>query len=186
MINHTDIKIDGFVKVLDLTQGKVIHEGKNAINPETMSMVIANMLKGNSSQYIYELHLGNGGIVDGSTIKDVTENLASGTLAELYNPLYYKVIDGNDTINNDSVTRNNITVEHLDGLSYTDLIITCTLEESQPSTLNGEITFNEIGLKSRGTNGLNSGYLLTHYVSENIHKLPTSAIQIQYTLRIRL
>lgn len=186
MINQTNIKIDGFVKVLDLTNNTVIHEGKNAINPETMSMVIANMLKGNSSEYIYELHLGNGGIVDGTTIKDVTENLAAGTLAELYNPLYFKVIDSNDLLNNDSVTRNNVVMEHLDGLSYTDLIITCTLEENQPESLNGEVTFNEIGLKSRGATGLNSGYLLTHYVSENIHKASTNAIQIQYTLRIRL
>jgi len=185
MINQTNIKIDGFVKIVDLTLNKVIHEGKNAINPETMSIVIANMLKGNASQYIYELHLGNGGIIDGTTTKDVTTNLAAGVLADLYNPLYYKVVDTMD-INNDSANRNNVTVEHLDGLSYTDVVILCTLEENQPENTSGLLTFNEIGLKSKGSNGLNSGFLLTHYVSENVQKLPTSAIQVQYTLRIRL
>lgn len=186
MKSTVNIKIDGYIKIIDVPSGKILHEGHNAINSETMSIVVANMLAGNNSQYIYEMHFGNGGVIDGTTIKDVEENLVLGTVAELYNPLYYKVIDANDTINNPEPSRNFVTVHHLDGLPYTDLIVTCTLEENEPLSLDGAIIFNEIGLKSRGKTGLNSGYLLTHYASENIPKTSSSCIQVVYTLRIRL
>jgi hypothetical protein len=186
MKSFANIQVQGYIKIIDIATGELIHQGENAVNPETMSIAIANMLAGNNGKYIYEMHFGNGGIVDGTTLKDVEENLVLGTVAELYNPLYFKVVDANDEINNASPTRNFVTVEHLDGLPYTDVIITCTLEENDPEDSSGEITFNEIGLKNRGEDGVNSGYLVTHYVSENIYKSSTRSIQIIYTLRIRL
>ena len=194
MQTSTNVNIQGFVKVIDLVTGEVLREIENAVNPETMSLVLAYMLKGNNSQYLYELHLGNGGLVidetGNITYKDVEENLASGSVADLYNPLYYKVIDTLDEINNTSPSRNYTTITHLDGLPYTDLTITCTLEEDEPTwidetSMDGEIIFNEIGLKSKGTDGLNSGYLLTHAVFEPVTKNVNRVIQIEYTLRIR-
>lgn len=186
MNSTANINIQGFIKVIDLETQQVIFQGENAMNPETMSIVIANMLQGNNSRYIYELHFGNGGIIDSNTIKDVNENLDLGTVADLYNPLYFKVVDANDSINNPENNRNFINVEHFDGLTYTDLIVTCTLEKNEPESLSGNITFNEIGLKSRGASGPNSGYLLTHYAGENVVKTSTNSIQVVYTLRIRL
>lgn len=186
MNSTANIQIQGLIKIIDLETNRVIHTGENAVNAETMSIVIANMLQGNSSKYIYELHLGNGGIINSTTIKDVTENLELGTIADLYNPLYFKVVDANDEGNNPDPNRNFVAAEHLDGLKYTDLVVTCTLEKDEPASLDGSITFNEIGLKSRGSNGKNSGYLLSHYASENITKSATNSIQIVYTLRIRV
>ena len=189
MQTTANVKIQGFVKIKDLATGKVLRDVENAVNPETMSMVIASMLQGNAGQYVYELHLGNGGLVldeaGNITYKNVEENLSSGTIAELYNPLYYKVIDSNDDVNNTLPTRNYVTINHLDGLPYTDLIITCTLEGEDPVSTGGELIFNELGLKSRGSSGLNSGYLLSQVVFEPVVKNVNRVIQIEYTLRIR-
>ncbi len=194
MQSTADVKIQGFVKIKDLVTGEILRDVENAVNPETMSLIIASMLQGNNGKYLYELHLGNGGLVidetGNITYKNVEENLTLGTVADLYNPLYYKVVDANDDINNSFPTRNYVTVSHLDGLPYTDLIITCTLEDSDPVwadelSADGELIFNELGLKSRGSNGLNSGYLLSHVVFEPVVKNVNRVIQIEYTLRIR-
>ncbi len=194
MQSTADVRIQGFVKIKDLVTGEILRDVENAVNPETMSLVIASMLQGNNGKYLYELHLGNGGLVidetGNITYKNVEENLTLGTVADLYNPIYYKVIDANDDINNSFPTRNYVTVSHLDGLPYTDIIITCTLEDSDPAwadetSTDGELIFNELGLKSRGGNGLNSGYLLSHVVFEPVVKNVNRVIQIEYTLRIR-
>lgn len=185
-----NIKVTGHVKVTDLLTNEILVDKYNAVNSETMSIVLANMLQGNNSGYVYEMHFGNGGtIVDGTgniTYKNVPDNLLLGPLADLYNPLYSKVIDSSDLINNDDETRNYVSVEHTDGLLYTDLIVTCTLEENQPENSSGIITFDEIGLKSRGSNGLDSGYLISQLVFEPVEKTSTRVIQVVYTLRISL
>jgi hypothetical protein len=187
---NANVKITGHVKIVDLSANKVLVDKFNAVNAETMSIVLANMLQGNNSSYVYEMHFGNGGtIVDSTgniTYKDVSENLLLGALAELYNPLFYKVVDSNDTVYNEDNTRNNAVVEHTDGLQYTDLVITCTLEENQPEDQAGTITFDEIGLKSKGESGPNTGYLLSQLVFEPVEKTPTRVIQVVYTLRITL
>lgn len=189
MQTTANVKIQGFVKIIDLETNQILCETENAVNPETMSLIMALMLKGNNSQYIYELHLGNGGtVIDETgniTYKDVDENLTSGTIAELYNPLYYKVVDTLDTINNLTPTRNYVSVEHLDGLDYTDIIIICTLEKDEPYESSGELIFNELGLKSKGQTGTNTGYLLTHTTFDSVLKAVNRIIQIEYTLRIR-
>ncbi len=183
------VNIQGFVKITDVETGEVLRDVENAVNPEAMSVIIATMLQGNNSQYLYEMHLGNGGLVidetGNITYKDVEENLTLGVVADLYNPLYYKVIDALDEINNTDITQNNVIVNHLDGLPYTDIVIVCTLQGSEPETASGELIFNELGLKNKGTSGLNSGYLLTHVVFEPVVKNVNRAIQIEYTLRIR-
>ena len=189
MHSELNVKITGHVKITDLTSNEVLIDRYNAVNAETMSIIIATMLEGNNSKYLYELHFGNGGTVIADngqiTYKDVEENLKLGTVADLYNPLYYKVFDNNDVDNNDDDTRNYATVTHTDGLVYSDVIITCTLEETQPET-DGIITFDEIGIKSRGINGLNTGYLLTHLVFEPVEKTAGRVIQVVYTLRVSL
>lgn len=183
------VNIQGFVKITDLKTGEILRDVENAVNPEAMSVILATMLQGNNSQYLYELHLGNGGIVidetGNITYKDVEENLTLGVVAELYNPLYYKVIDTLDDINNTDITSNNVIVNHLDGLPYTDVVVVCTLQEEDPVSSDGELIFNELGLKSKGVSGLNTGYLLTHVVFEPVVKNVNRAIQIEYTLRIR-
>lgn len=188
MQTQVNVNIQGFVKITDLETKQVLREVENAANPETMSLIIASMLQGNNSKYLYELHLGTGGtIIDetgNTTYKDVSENLSLGTLADLYDPRFYKVIDTLSPDNTDP-TSNHVTITHLDGLTYTDVVITCTLTEEEPLSTGGELVFNEIGLKSRGSNGSNTGYLLTHAVFEPVTKNTSRAIQIEYILRIR-
>jgi hypothetical protein len=188
--SNAKVKMTGHVKIIDMSTNITLVDEYNALNSETMSLVIANMLQGNNSNYIYELHLGNGGtIIDGTgniTYRDVEENLQLGILAELYNPLYYKVVDASDVLNNDDETRNNVTIEHTDGLAYTDVVVTCTLEEAQPESTSGVISFDEIGLKSKGSDGKNTGYLLSHLVFEPVEKTAGRVIQVIYTLRISL
>lgn len=194
MQTTANVKIQGFVKIKDLHTGEVLRDVENAVNPETMSLVIASMLQGNNGQYLYELHLGDGGSIADDpgniTYKDVEENLTLGKVAELYNPLFYKVVDTNDEANNTSPTRNNVAINHLDGLPYTDVVVTCTLEEEDPvwndeNRTDGNLIFNELGLKSRGRSGPNSGFLLSHVVFEPVAKNINRVLQIEYTLRIR-
>lgn len=183
------VNIQGFVKITDLETGEILRDVENAVNPEAMSLIIATMLQGNNSRYLYELHLGNGGIVidetGNITYKDVEENLTLGVVADLYNPVYYRVIDVLDEVNNTDTTKNNVLVNHLDGLPYTDIVVTCTLQGDDPTESSGELIFNELGLKSKGSAGLDSGYLLTHVVFEPVVKNVNRAIQIEYTLRVR-
>jgi hypothetical protein len=202
MIDSTNINIDGHVKIWDPMTKEVFVSKHNAVNPETMTLVIATMLQGNNNSYIYEMHLGNGGLIidetGNITYNDVNENLVSGTEAGLYNPTYYKVVDTYDTTNNTDITKNKVTVSHTTGLNYTDLVITCTLEENEPSVdnenslisssldYNGDYIFNELGLKSRGATGKNTGYLLSHIVFDPVQKSANRVIQIVYTLRIRV
>lgn len=191
MYSEFNVKITGHVKITDLSTKEILVDKFNAVNPEAMSVVLANMLQGNNSKFICELHIGDGGtIIDSSgniTYKNVEENLRLGTVAELYNPLYYKVVDTND-VTNDDITRNYTAVEHTDGLIYSELVVKCTLEENQPETSEntGVITFDEIGLKSKGESGPNSGYLLSQLVFEPVEKTAGRVIQIVYTLRVSL
>lgn len=194
---QTDLKlnISGHVLIRDVKTSEILVDKHNEINAETMSMVVAELLKGSSGNYIYEMHFGGGGTVidetDNITYKDVAENLELGTIAGLYDPLFYKVISSDDLVNNDDETRNNVTINHADGLPYTDIVVTCTLEENQPESAvaeyePGELRFDEIGLKSKGADGLDTGYLLTHIVFNPVEKDVGRVIQVVYTLRISL
>lgn len=202
MIDSTNINIDGHVKIWDPKTQEVFVSKHNAINPETMTLIIATMLQGNNNSYVYEMHFGNGGLIidetGNITYNDVTDNLSTGLEAGLYNPTYFKVVDKVDTANNSDVINNNVVINHTTGLNYTDLVVTCTIEENEPNAdsddslvdnpgdYNGDYIFNELGLKSRGSNGKNSGYLLSHIVFDPVQKSANRVIQIVYTLRIRL
>lgn len=202
MIESTNINIDGHVKIWDPKTQEIFVNKRNAINPETMPLIIATMLQGNNNSYIYEMHLGNAGLIidetGNITYNDVTDNLATGIEAGLYNPTYFKVVDIVDTTNNYDPTNNNVVVVHTSGLNYTDLVVTCTLNENEPNSNsenilitnpaenNGDYIFNELGLKSRGSAGKNTGYLLSHIVFDPVQKSANRVIQIIYTLRIRV
>lgn len=194
--SQANIKIEGLVKIIDLTSDRIIFEGHNDVNPEAMSYIIAQMLQGNNGQYIYQMCFGSGGtVIDETgnvTYKNVEENVNTGLVADLYAPImvsptlpFYKVVDENDTVNNSNPLKNNIEVVHLDGLPYTDIIIQCTLEEEEPAAFSGELIFDELGLKSRGVESIDKGYLLSHIVFDPVEKDIGRVIQVIYTLRVR-
>ena len=209
MIDNVNLSIEGHVKIWDPNTQEVFVDKRNAINAETMSIVAAHMLKGNNNSYIYEMHFGNGGaVIDETgniTYRDVPLNLEAGTLAGLYNPTFYKNIDpaATETVN-PLPERNKIEISHVDGLKYTDLVITCTLEQDEPSLsspgnlvqvqqdvldnatdFTGEFVFNELGLKSKGT-GPTPSYLLSQIVFHPVQKAANRVIQVVYTLRLRI
>ena len=202
MIDSTHINIDGHVKIWDPKTKEILVSKHNAINPETMTLILAQMLQGNNDSYVYEMHFGNGGLIidetGNITYNDVTDNLSTGIEAGLYNATYFKVVDTVDTTNNIDPINNKVVVSHTTGLNYTDLVITCTLEENEPdsssennlidspSEYNGDYIFNELGLKSRGSDGKNTGYLLSHIVFDPVQKSANRVIQVIYTLRIRV
>lgn len=202
MIDTTNISIDGHVKIWDPESREIFVSKHNAINPETVTLIVATMLQGNNNSYISEMHLGNGGLIidetGNITYNDVNDNLSTGLEAGLYNATYFKVVDVKDITNNLDTVNNNVAVNHTTGLNYTDLVVTCTLTENEPNSLSedslvvspedssGDYIFNELGLKSRGAAGKNTGYLLSHIVFDPVQKSADRVIQIVYTLRIRV
>lgn len=208
MLDQANINVDGFVKIWEPDTGLVHVEKHNAVNQEVISYIIAQMLQTNANEYIAEMHFGNGGVIIDTTgnitYKDVSLNLETGFSASLFNPTYFKVVDILDTDNNDDVTKNKVEISHISGLTYTDVIVTCTLDPDQPNAgdvgnlvhadqlnldngnLTGNFVFNELGLKCKGANGLNTGYLLTHIVFHPVQKSANRTIQVVYTLRIRI
>ena len=214
MLDNLNINVDGHVKIWDPETREVFVDQHNAINGEAMSLLIATALASLNNSYIYEMHFGNGGtVIDETgniTYKDVVVNLENGLSAGLFNDTYFKVVDKDDKIYNVDPTDNKIDIAHTTGLSYSDVIITCTLKKEEPSlTVNtdfnlatvpqetldtatdfdGEFVFDEIGLKSKSTNSatpLNAGWLLSHIVFHPVQKSANRVIQVVYTLRIRI
>lgn len=209
MIEDTNINIDGHVKIWDPETQEVFVDKHNAINAETMSFVVGTMLAGNNNKYIYEMHFGNGGVIidetGNITYKDVISNLNNGMVASMFNPTFFKVIDPVDSVNNTDAQRNRVDVVHTQGLNYSDLVVTCTLEQTEPNLnslgnlvaveqsaldnatdFTGEFVFNELGLKSKSEDGVNTGLLLSQIVFHPVQKSANRVIQVIYTLRIRI
>jgi hypothetical protein len=120
-----------------------------------------------------------------------------GQNANLYNPTYSKIVD-DTAIANANPTNNKMTVTHIPGTIYTDILVTCLLDYGEPSgqalydnnqNLNSEYVFDELGLRGRsvdGTSGLTStGLLLTHVVFHPVQKALNRLIQIDYTVRVQ-
>jgi hypothetical protein len=198
-----DIEVEGHVEIRDLDSGRILVSARNAIHPENMSNAIALALT--RGDIISEIHFGDGAtIIDGAG--GVTYRPANiiGDDTDLYNPIYYRVVDALD-FENSYPNDNFATVEHIRGTNYSDIVITTTLDYNDPSdseknggfitqlstapldqrAVDGAMKFDEIGIKTRGADGLNSGKLLTHFRFHPVQKTVEQRIQIVYTLRIR-
>ena len=195
-IRIEDIK-DIYVKILvkndhykDKETGEVLLDQYNAINQENMSIAIAQSLASLSNLGpIYEMVFGNGGAVvsDVGTVTYLTPNTI-GMNAELYNQTYAKIVNNQDP-NNTNPQENYITVSHISGNVFTDLIIHCTLDVGEPSgqdsidqtnSINGTFVFSELGLKDY------QGLLLTMLVFSPVQKSSNRSFSIIYTLRFQL
>jgi hypothetical protein len=136
---------------------------------------------------------GNGGTsVDPTGVITYLPANSSGQNATLYNQTYYKVVDGSSSLNTDAA-RNKLTVSHVSGNVYTDIVVSCLLDYGEPndqaafdntSNFNDTYTFDELGLKS-WTGTVNTGKLLTHVVFHPVQKSLNRLIQIDYTVRIQ-
>jgi hypothetical protein len=189
-----NLKITGHVKIFDPSTSEIIVDRFNSIHYENMSEALALSLGNKNSNFITEMHFGNGGTtVDPTGVITYLPTNTNVQNADLYSPQYYKIVDDTNAANTDA-TRNKITVTHTPGLIYTDIIISCLLDYGEPSgqavfdnsqDLNGQFVFDELGLKGYSSNGGGLGKLLTHVIFSPVQKSLNRLIQIDYTVRIQ-
>lgn len=191
------ITIEGFLKVHDPNNGEIFYDGHNAIHYENISVAIAQTLSNRGYGQIYKMAFGNGGAsVDETGIITYLPPNTTGQNAALYNQTYAKVVDDTN-ITNVSPTRNKMTVSHVSGKVYTDIIVQCLLDYSEPpgqgsfdngTQMESPFTFDEIGLLAyNGTDSMGNELtkLLTHVIFHPVQKSLNRQIQVDYTIRIQ-
>jgi hypothetical protein len=189
MINDSmNLTFRGLLEVLD-ENGKVLVRQNNQIHPENISLAVAQSLSNKSIGPIEKMVFGSGGsVVNGvGNITYLSKNVI-GSNSLLYNQTYDKIVDDNN-IQNVDPTRNNIQVFHVDGNIFSDIMVTCTLELSEPSgqrfldnapTAEEDFVFDEIGLMSY------SGKLLSHVIFSPVQKSANRIIVVRYTIRVQV
>jgi len=188
----SNIKIEGFLKIYDPLNGETFFNGPNSIHYENMSVAMAQSLANAGQGTIYEMAFGRGGTIVDQTglIAYMTPNTI-GINSNLYDQTYAKVVDPNQSENNDP-SRNKTEVRHISGATYSDVVISCLLDYSEPSgqeafdnstDLDGTYVFDELGLKSYNPDG--EGKLLTHVIFHPVQKSLNRLLQIDYTIRIQ-
>ena len=191
------IHVQGHIKIFDPQTKEVFVNKRNAIHYENMSIALAQNIANKGTNFITEMHFGNGGTtVDPTGVITYLPTNTNVQNADLYNPTYYKIVDNTNAANTDPL-RNNITVNHTPGLVYTDIVVTCLLDYGEPSgqavfdnsqSLNGDFVFDELGLfgSVAGASGLGAGLpLVTHVIFSPVQKALNRLIQIDYTVRIQ-
>lgn len=184
--------LEGHIKIFDPENGEIFIDKRNAIHYENMSIAMANALANQGQGTIYEMVFGTGGtIVDPTGIISYLTPNTIGINSSLYNQTYSKIIDQNKSQNLDPI-RNKMEIRHISGATYTDILISCTLDYGEipdqeafdnSQNLDGDFIFDELGLKSFNPNG--EGKLLTHVVFHPVQKSLNRLLQIDYTIRIQ-
>lgn len=182
------VYVQGHIRIFDPVTKEEFVNKRNAIHYENISYAMASMLANKSSRFISEMHFGNGGTsVDTTGIITYLPTNTNVQNADLYNPTYYKIVDDTSASNGDPAN-NKMTVSHVSGTVYTDILVTCLLDYGEPSgqaafdnstTLDEDYVFDELGLKGE------NGSLLTHVIFHPVQKSLNRQIQIDYTVRIQ-
>jgi len=188
------VHLQGHIKIFDPETKEIFVDKRNAIHYENMSEALALSVANKSTNFITEMHFGNGGTtVDPTGVITYLPTNTNVQNADLYSPQYYKIVDNTNTANTDS-TRNKIVVTHTPGQIYTDIVVSCLLDYGEPSgqavfdnsqNLNGNFVFDELGLKGYSSSGVGTGKLLTHVIFSPVQKSLNRLIQIDYTVRIQ-
>lgn len=194
MNSTANISIKGFLKIFNPITQEVFVDKSNAIHYENMSNAIALNLGNKGTNFISEMHFGNGGTtVDPTGVITYLPPNTNVQNADLYNPTYYKIVDDTNAANGDPLS-NRVTVNHTPGQIYTDILVSCLLDYGEPSgqsafdnsqDLNGNFVFDELGLKGYTNAGPGLGQLLTHVIFSPVQKSLNRLIQIDYTVRIQ-
>ena len=191
------LKIEGFIKITNPETGEVLVDKKNAIHYENMSEALATTLADRGYGYIYQMAFGNGGSsIDSSGIITYLPPNTTGQNASLYNQTYAKIVDDTNILNTNPA-RNRMTVQHISGNLYTDILVQCLLDYGEPAGQdafdNGTSTtsayvFDELGLLANygvDSTGNVQTKLLTHVIFHPVQKSLNRQIQIDYTVRIQ-
>lgn len=191
------LQIEGFLKIHDPNSGEVLVDKHNAIHYENISIAIADALSNRGTGTIYKMAFGNGGAsVDETGIITYLPTNTVGQNAALYNQTYSKIVDDTNIANTDQL-RNKMTVGHVSGKVYTDIVVQCLLDYGEPAGQaafdNGTQTespfvFDELGLLGTyGTDEVGNELtkMLTHVIFHPVQKALNRQIQIDYTIRIQ-
>ena len=186
------IHVEGHIKIFDPTSGEILINKRNAIHYENMSIALAESLSNAGSGFVYEMSFGNGGTnIDPTGIITYLTPNSTGTNASLYNQTYTKVVDDR-SVNNLDPSRNKTEIRHVSGTNYTDILVSCLLDYSEPdgqdaydtsSNSNSAYVFDELGLRSYSSSG--TGKLITHVIFHPVQKSLNRLIQIDYTVRVQ-
>lgn len=179
--------IDGHVLVKDYDTGEILLDKHNAINFINMAVALASLLanelddESNATWNITQMAYGNGGtVIDSSGSVSYRAPDVQTATGDLHNETYRKSVADVDA-------DNKIEVLKYAGKTYADVVVTSTLDYSEPvdaDTLDtatdyaDNYVFDEIGLVT------DSGHFLTHIVFHPIQKSLNRKIQVIYTLRI--
>lgn len=191
-----EVGMIGHVLIRDKQTGEVLMDKFNAIHYENMSLTIARALANRADGHIHEMHFGNGAsTVSGTGAITYFPPNVVGRDADLYNRTYYKVVDDESSLNTNS-EKNRVDVVNLpEGLRYSDIVITCTLDYNEPAgqpayddatDFENDFVFDEIGLKAFSPLGAGRGLLLSHVVFHPIQKSLNRIIEIVYTVRVQM
>ena len=194
MIQESKNWITGHVLIRDLITGEVLVDKDNAINYENFSISLAQTIADRPQGWIQEMCFGNGGatVSEIGTITYLPPNVI-GQTATLYNQTYYKVVNDQSPLDLNP-SQNYISTAHVDGTTFTDVIVTCNLDLGEPAgqdafdtatNITGNYVFNELGLKAFSSNGPDTGRLLTHVIFSPVQKSLNRQIQVVYTIRIQ-
>jgi len=192
MKDTSGVAVQGHIKIFDPDSGKIYVEKRNAIHFENMSIAMAESLANAGQGFIYEMSFGNGGTsVDPTGIITYLTPNSTGTNAALYNQTFTKIVDDR-SVNNTDPARNFLETRHVSGTNYTDIIVRCLLDYSEPNgqmafdnatNADDAFVFDELGLKSFKTDG--EGRLITHVIFHPVQKSLNRLIQIDYTVRVQ-
>jgi hypothetical protein len=193
-MEQNKLQITGHVKIFDPVNQEVFVDKYNAIHFENISEALAFSIANKGTNYISEMHFGKGGtnIDNTGTLVYLPSNINTQN-ADLYYPTFYKSVDENDENNPDPV-RNNMSIRHIPGTIYSDVLVTCLIDYGEPvgqlafdsaSSLSNNFIFDELGLKSWSPAGPGTGKLLSHVVFHPVQKSLNRLIQIDYTIRIQ-
>jgi len=186
------LQMTGHLLIRDFDTQQVLIDKANAIHFENLSYAIALALAHRPNGTIMQMAFGNGA----SSVSAVggisySEPIVTGTEAQLYNPTYAKFVDDLSPRNPDP-TNNFLRVNHVSGNTYSDVVVTCLLDYSEPSAQqaldnavdnDGTFIFDEIGLMTYDPSST-TGLLLTHVIFHPLQKSLNRRIEVIYTLRI--
>lgn len=197
MKNIIGFDVIGTIKIYDPNTKEIFLEKQNGINYENISEAMALTLSNRGYGYIYQMAFGNGGAsVDSTGQITYLPSNTTGQNATLYNQTYQKIVD--DTlISNYAPTTNRMTISHINGRVYTDILVQCLLDYGEPAgqaafdngtNTDGEYVFDELGLLANygvDTGGAPITRLLTHAIFHPIQKSLNRQLQIDYVVRIQ-
>lgn len=192
LIDDFKKKAVGHVLVRDGVTGEVLADQMNAIHYEHFSEAIGLALANRSTGSIHEMVFGNGAsVVSGTGAITYFPPSVTGADARLYNQTYRKVVNDQSPLNLDA-TRNKISVNHNPGTAYSDIVITCFLDYTEPSgqdfyddssSAETNFVFDEIGLKTFSP-VVGAGKLICHVIFHPVQKAMNRTIEVIYTIRI--